>query len=214
MKICFVIMPYGEPWDAYFRDIFSPAVQKTGLTPVRADSIREPGSMPDQIRDIIRKADVVLADISDNNPNVMYELGVADTEKKPVVVLKQFVSKTPSDLKGRRYIPYETNRPKWDQRLLKDITGALVALGKLPRRPGSRKTKKSDRGISVYEEFNDAQARELETLASLPQFSAPAARRTLAMLRRFLKHKKDGETIHILVSWGQIKVQTRAKAVS
>jgi len=36
-------MPFGEPFDSYYRDIYAPGIKDAGLEPVRADEIRKPG---------------------------------------------------------------------------------------------------------------------------------------------------------------------------
>ena len=56
--------------------IFEPATAMFGLSPIRADRISATGEIPDQIFEYLRDADIVIADLSHANPNVMYELGL------------------------------------------------------------------------------------------------------------------------------------------
>jgi nucleoside 2-deoxyribosyltransferase len=49
-----------------------------------------------------------IADISDGNPNVMYELGYAHALKKPVLPLvRRGTGQIPSDLSGYLYFSYD-----------------------------------------------------------------------------------------------------------
>ena len=56
----------------------------------------------------LEKADLIIADISDGNPNVMYELGFAHGLKKPVLPLvRRGTGQIPSDLGGYIYFSYD-----------------------------------------------------------------------------------------------------------
>lgn len=60
----------------------------------------------------IRKADIVIFEISDLNHNVMYELGIANTLGKPIILLREESSKNdlPSDVNQFIYLKYNKNR--------------------------------------------------------------------------------------------------------
>ncbi len=51
--------------------------------------------------------DLVIADLSGQNPNVFYEVGIAHTLGKPVLLLSQSIEDVPFDLRHRRVLPYE-----------------------------------------------------------------------------------------------------------
>ncbi len=87
----------------------------------RADEIVGPGKITDQIIQAIREADIIIADISDNNPNVMYELGLAHTMSKPAIIISQDVHNSPFDVKDFRMILYNRSR------LVKDLRHPLVS---------------------------------------------------------------------------------------
>jgi hypothetical protein len=77
LDTCFVLMPFGEWFDRYYKDIYVPAIKEAGFEPLRADSLFNSGSVIEQIWQQIRKAKVLLADLTGRNPNVFYELGLA-----------------------------------------------------------------------------------------------------------------------------------------
>lgn len=62
-----------------WEQIILPACEAFGLRPTRADMIASPGEIPDQVFRLLRDSDVVVADLTGANPNVMYELGLRHT---------------------------------------------------------------------------------------------------------------------------------------
>ena len=91
--VCFVIGPIGdrlappgteeraryEESIQTWGEVIQPACEGCGLTPIRADLIAQPGEITEQIFRHLRDADVVIADVTRANPNVMYELGLRHT---------------------------------------------------------------------------------------------------------------------------------------
>lgn len=89
-KSCFIISPIGDKYGAVgtpersryeeslamWDEVLEPACAVFGISPVRADKISDTGEIPDQIFKYLRDADIVIADLSHANPNVMYELGL------------------------------------------------------------------------------------------------------------------------------------------
>ncbi len=90
---CFLIGPIGDrlaPFGSSERQryeqaiqvwdyVIEPACAEVGLSPVRADQIAEPGEITEQVFIHLRDDDVLIADVTDGNPNVMYELGLRHT---------------------------------------------------------------------------------------------------------------------------------------
>jgi hypothetical protein len=74
----------------------------------------------DDIRRSIEKARVVVADLTGRNPNVFYEVGIAHTLNKDVLLLSQSMSDVPFDLRHRRVLVYDYT-PKGCKRLEKSI---------------------------------------------------------------------------------------------
>jgi hypothetical protein len=57
---------------------------------------------------MLNQADVVLADLTDMNPNVFYELGVRHTLKNRTILVSQSWDDVPSDLRQYGVIIYNT----------------------------------------------------------------------------------------------------------
>jgi hypothetical protein len=133
----FIVMPFGPDWSSNVYDMIGQACQEVaagveGLTWQRADQIAEPGRITDQIVNAIENADLIVADLTGNNPNVMFELGYADRARKEVVLLNQEIDATPFDIKDWRQIRYDvrdlaTGRAE----LVTFIRGALNRQGRL-----------------------------------------------------------------------------------
>lgn len=107
----FILMPFEAAWSTNVKDAIAQACQEAsrqfaGLRWERSDDITETGRITGQIVTAIERADVLIADITESNPNVLFELGYADAFGRPVVVLNQTISQTPFDIKDWRQIEY------------------------------------------------------------------------------------------------------------
>jgi hypothetical protein len=125
LDTCFVMMPFGDWFNTYYQDIYIPAIREAGFDPVRADELFTTGSVVEQIWEQIQKAKVLLADLTDKNANVFYELGLAHAAKKPVVFTAAKVEDVPFDLRHLRVIIYEVREPEWSLKLRKSVTDYL-----------------------------------------------------------------------------------------
>ncbi len=89
-RTCFLIAPIGpagsevrERSELVFTHIVRPAAEASGYELVRADQINVPGPITGQIVRLLLDVEVVVADISGLNPNVMYELGIRHAADDP-----------------------------------------------------------------------------------------------------------------------------------
>jgi hypothetical protein len=138
----FVLMPFEESWSANVRDEIDQACKQTALQVAalkweRADDINRPGRITDQIMSAIERADVLVADITGTNANVLFELGYADALKKPIIVLNQHVEQTPFDIKDWRQIIYSTNDLARLRASLADFLAGSLRAGGFPLLPAS-----------------------------------------------------------------------------
>jgi hypothetical protein len=119
----FVVMPYREPWEGLYSSAIEPAALQAGLTCIRADRTVRIGDLQDNVWSQLAAAGLVLADISDRNPNVFYELGIAAAMGKDIMFLKDKRRKdVPVDLGGALYYEYDASRT---QELKEVLAGAL-----------------------------------------------------------------------------------------
>jgi hypothetical protein len=105
---CFVIMPFGvKDLEDLYNEFILPVLGDCKLDCARGDDIFGSNVVMDDVRAAIAMADLVIADLSGQNPNVFYEVGIAHTLGKPVLLLSQSIEDVPFDLRHRRVLPYE-----------------------------------------------------------------------------------------------------------
>ncbi|MCX5376784.1 hypothetical protein [Streptomyces sp. NBC_00091] len=119
LRSCFVIGPIGDDLadhgtpaaEAYenalevFEKVIRPACERFGINPVRADQIVRAGEIAEQIYVRLRDDDLVIADVSHGNPNVMYELGLRHGAGRPVIQLGER-GQLPFDISSFRTIRF------------------------------------------------------------------------------------------------------------
>jgi hypothetical protein len=125
---CFVMMPFAAPLGDYYAKIYEPAILKAGLKPLRADNdIFGTGKIIDQIWNGITSAKVLIAELTNRNPNVYYELGLAHALKKPVVLICSNEEDVPFDLKHIRVIYYDVFDPFWGSKLIDKVAENILS---------------------------------------------------------------------------------------
>lgn len=134
LDTCFMMMPFGQWNDIYYKEIYFPAIRDADLEPVRGDGIFTSGSVVEQIWEEIEKSKVLLADLTGKNPNVFYELGLAHAISKPVVFTAGSIDDVPFDLRHLRVIIYDIRDPLWSTKLRTSITAYLKSAKNDPNR--------------------------------------------------------------------------------
>jgi nucleoside 2-deoxyribosyltransferase len=86
---CFVIMRFHERSDPVFDEAIRPALAAHGFQAWRTDRSVPTGDVIAAIRDGINHCYFVIADTTEDRPNVMYELGLAHASNKPVILLRR-----------------------------------------------------------------------------------------------------------------------------
>jgi hypothetical protein len=122
---CFVISPFGGWFDRYHEAVYAPAVREAGLEPIRADDLYRPSAIVHDIWEFVRNSKVMIADLTDRNPNVFYELGLAHAIGKPVILLAQDLEDVPFDLRSLRVIAYNVEDPAWAEVLRESLQKAI-----------------------------------------------------------------------------------------
>lgn len=105
---CFVIGPFAESQSAIYRSIIRPTVIELGLSCHRADELFTNRAIMEDIWRSLCTARVIIADLTDRNANVFYELGIAHTLGKETILLsKRDSERIPFDIQGIRQIRFE-----------------------------------------------------------------------------------------------------------
>jgi hypothetical protein len=107
---CFVLMPFADVRDVQrvYSDHVQPVLERRlNLRCERADDIHDISGVMQSVWESINRARVIIAEMTERNPNVFYELGIAHTLGKPVVMITQSMEFVPFDLKHLRCIVYD-----------------------------------------------------------------------------------------------------------
>lgn len=111
---CFIICPIGEEdsatrkrSDELLEFVIEPALKECGYIAYRADRLDHPGSITSQVIRHIIDSPLVIADLTEANPNVYYELAIRHVTRKPLVQMITKESKLPFDVNQMRTIHYD-----------------------------------------------------------------------------------------------------------
>jgi hypothetical protein len=100
------IMPFASSFRPIYDDHIRPTVEKLGLNCKRADDIYGTQPVIEDIWEQICHARVLIAELTGRNANVFYELGIAHTVGKNVILIAQSETDFPFDLLHLRHITH------------------------------------------------------------------------------------------------------------
>lgn len=110
-KDCFIICPIGSEGsdervhsDKLLNHVFKPVLDANQYNTIRADQVAKVGLITTQIINLIIDSELVIADLTDQNPNVFYELALRHATNKPYIQVIRKGQKIPFDLSGIRTI--------------------------------------------------------------------------------------------------------------
>jgi len=130
----FIVMQFSSPYNEVYSHVIKNVCDREEfkIEAVRADEIYGPGIIIKDVIDRIAKSQVVIADISPDNPNVYFEVGYALALGKPIILLAQRRKPgepLPFDLSAFRVLFYDDSiggKPKLEEGLvnhLREIVG-------------------------------------------------------------------------------------------
>jgi hypothetical protein len=114
---CFVIMPVSDP-DGYVKghfkhvydDILVPACDKAGFKAIRADQVKQSNLIHLDILQKLLDAPMAVCDLSNRNPNVLFELALRQAFDKPVALVQEIGTQQIFDIAPLRYTQYHKER--------------------------------------------------------------------------------------------------------
>lgn len=114
---CFVIMPISDPenyenghFQHVYDDIVSKACESAGFKPIRADDVLETNLIHLDVLKRIIETPMAVCDLSNRNPNVLFELGLRQAFDKPVVLIQEKGTPAIFDIAPLRYTEYRKER--------------------------------------------------------------------------------------------------------
>ena len=114
---CFVIMPISDQGDypkghftKVYDQIFKPAIEAAGYEAYRVDEDKISNPIINKIFDAVQNCPMALCDLSNRNPNVLYELGLRQAYDKPVVLVQDEKTQRIFDVSGINTVQYSSER--------------------------------------------------------------------------------------------------------
>lgn len=124
----FVVMSFDPKLKPIYDNHILKVTKSLNLTTQRADDIFSTHHVMSDVWQAMNAARVIIADCTGRNPNVFYEIGMAHTLGRPVILLAQRTHDVPFDVKDIRYIQYEYTPPgmeRFESQLAMTLTNEL-----------------------------------------------------------------------------------------
>jgi len=110
-RTCFVISPVGDPGspvrkraDQVYTHIIEPVMVALKYRAKRADEMKRAGVITSKVLTAVADSDLVVADLTDHDPTVFYELAIRHAAQRPVVQLIDAAQELPFDVANMRTI--------------------------------------------------------------------------------------------------------------
>jgi hypothetical protein len=121
-KICFIVTAIGESGtptreraDNVYRYLIAPVCEELGYKPVRVDHVNAVDNINATIINYLKTAPMVIADMTDHNPNAFYELGFRQALELPLVPIIKVGERLPFDVMTTRTVFYDTDVSKIEE---------------------------------------------------------------------------------------------------
>ncbi len=108
-RLVFILMPFKKSFNVVFEHIKHVVEEDLGLRCLRADAVYAPHPVIMDVWELINCARVIVADLTGQNANVAYEVGITHTLQKDAILITQSSKDVPFDLTDLRYIEYDTS---------------------------------------------------------------------------------------------------------
>lgn len=181
----FVAMPFGrgargkKRWKVFYDSIKNTVKSAVGLSCIRADELQAGGhNILDTIHRAIQVSRLVIGEISEQNPNVMYELGYARALGRHAVPLIRKGAEVPADVRGLVTINYEDSVSGY-RSLHGDLGKCLRNILQSP--------------VRLWREMLEAPIRAPVYVTAAPKYPAPDAKEPL----RVYDHRTFGDNLGI-----------------
>lgn len=121
-KICFIVTAIGESGtptreraDNVYKYLIAPVCEELGYKPVRVDHVNAVDNINATIINYLKTAPMVIADMTDHNPNAFYELGFRQALELPLVPIIKVGGNLPFDVITTRTVFYDTDVSKIEE---------------------------------------------------------------------------------------------------
>ena len=170
-EICFVIMPFSKTteqhdekyWTNHFEKFLKPIIEENP----KLEAYRSKALRGDILNDIIKNlinVSIVVADLTDLNANVFWELGVRQSFRHGTITIAEENTKLPFDISSKGTLFYSQDRIK-NEDFRKNFREALKDCLINPKRPDSRILENLSGKGTFFERFqHDETLRRLDAI--------------------------------------------------
>jgi len=121
-KLVFILTPFHDKFAEEY-SIIKNTCAEVGFTAMRGDETFFKGDIFPEMLKLVVKARLIIANTNGRNPNVFYELGIAQALDKPVLLLSNQPATLPIDLQSKRFLIFKDL-----QNLQSSLRDELIAL--------------------------------------------------------------------------------------
>lgn len=121
-KICFIVTAIGESGtptreraDNVYKYLIAPVCEELGYKPVRVDHVNAVDNINETVINYLKTAPMVVADMTEHNPNAFYELGFRQALELPLVPIIKVGERLPFDVMTTRTVFYDTDVSKIEE---------------------------------------------------------------------------------------------------
>ena len=121
-KICFIVTAIGESGtptrersDNVYKYLIAPVCEELGYRPVRVDHVNAVDNINETVINYLKTAPMVIADMTEHNPNAFYELGFRQARELPLVPIIKVGERLPFDVITTRTVFYDTDVAKIEE---------------------------------------------------------------------------------------------------
>jgi hypothetical protein len=190
----FVIMPFAQEFDDRFQIGIKETAKELGVTAYRLDEELFDQGMLDKIYSEIVNCDFIIADLSNKNPNVFYELGFAHAKDKLCILITENAENIPFDLKHKRHIVYGQSISYLKEQLSKNITWAKDEIRKNKNNPFKIELK-ADGELKNTDQYSEASVEFKIDIENISNSISPDIHSIYIHTSQEWTAKKDGKQL-------------------
>lgn len=122
-----MLLPLRDAQKHVYKKVLEETIRAAGYQPVRADLLQSSKSIHEDVLDEIERSALIIADLTHDNPNVNYEIGLSRSLGKPIIMIsqKRDQESVPFYYKGQRILFYNRSKKGWHRAFSSDLATAI-----------------------------------------------------------------------------------------
>jgi hypothetical protein len=101
-----VLIPFSKEFEDIYHFGIVSACNRAGLKTIRYDLVKYSDITNDQIYEIMLRSGLVVAELTNSNPNILYQVGIANTLGKETILIARKGSEIPFNIRNMRIVFY------------------------------------------------------------------------------------------------------------